>query len=344
MKVLHVLQSNRFSGAENVVCQIIAMFGDMPEIEMVYCSQDGQIREALTERNIKFAPMKKLCASEVKRVIAEEKPDVIHAHDMGASFFSALACGKTPLISHVHVNALNARKLNLKALAYYFAAKKAKHIFWVSDSSYNGYYFQKKLSSKSSILYNIIDIKALYEKAAKDTNTYDYDVVYLGRLTTQKNPQRLMQVMKKVVQKKPNVKIAVIGTGDLEAETKAVAGQLKLEENVSFLGFQSNPLKILKDAKVMVMTSRWEGTPMCALEAMALGVPIVTTPTDGLLAVVENEKTGFLSDDDDVLADSILKILEDRALYTKMSANSIQKAQEKMDTGTYKETILSFYQ
>ena len=153
-----------------------------------------------------------------------------------------------------------------------------------------------------------------------------------------------MQVMKKVVQKKPNVKIAVIGTGDLEAETKAVAGQLKLEENVSFLGFQSNPLKILKDAKVMVMTSRWEGTPMCALEAMALGVPIVTTPTDGLLAVVENEKTGFLSDDDDVLADSILKILEDRALYTKMSANSIKKAQEKMDTGTYKETILSFYQ
>ena len=39
---------------------------------------------------------------------------------------------------------------------------------------------------------------------------------------------------------------------------------------------------MLHDSKVMLMTSLWEGTPMCAVEAMALGVPIVTTPTDGL--------------------------------------------------------------
>ena len=57
MKILHLLQSNRFSGAENVVCQIIRMFENEPNIEMVYCSRDGQIREALNERNINYFKM-----------------------------------------------------------------------------------------------------------------------------------------------------------------------------------------------------------------------------------------------------------------------------------------------
>ena len=53
MKVMHLLQSNRFSGAENVVCQIISMCKD-ENIEFVYCSQNGQIKEALDERKIKY--------------------------------------------------------------------------------------------------------------------------------------------------------------------------------------------------------------------------------------------------------------------------------------------------
>ena len=71
MKVLHLLQSDRFSGAENVVCQIIGVFKDNPDIEMAYCSRDGQIRDALDERRIKFYPITNLKISEVKRVIHE---------------------------------------------------------------------------------------------------------------------------------------------------------------------------------------------------------------------------------------------------------------------------------
>lgn len=71
MRILHLLQSNRFSGAENVVCQIIEMMNDNPNIEMIYCSRDGQIRDALLERDVQFVPIKDLTKSEVKRVIFE---------------------------------------------------------------------------------------------------------------------------------------------------------------------------------------------------------------------------------------------------------------------------------
>ena len=343
MKILHLLQSNRFSGAENVVCQIIGMMQNEPDMEMVYCSRDGQISEALKERDISFAPLKELSVKEVKRVIKEQKPDIIHAHDMRAGFVAARACGRMPLISHIHNNNFDSRGLSLKSIAYYFAARKAKHIFWVSQSSFDGYAFHKSLKDKSAVLYNIIDINALYEKMKLDDNSYNYDVVYVGRLTPQKNPQRLMKVFRLMKEKKPDIKIAVVGTGDLEAETKALAKEYDLLNNVSFRGFMPNPLKLLYDSKVMIMTSRFEGTPMCALEAMALGVPIVSTPVDGLKDLVRNGKNGYLSDNSEELADKIVEIIKDSSLHDRYSDYIKAQAIEINNVERYKKTIIDVY-
>lgn len=343
MKILHLLASDRFSGAENVVCQIIGMMKDEPDTEMIYCSRDGQIREALAEREIAFAPISDVSVSEVKRVIKEYQPDVIHAHDMRASFVAARACGKITLISHIHNNAFDSRGLSIKSIAYLLAARKAKHIFWVSQSAYKGYCFYNFFAKKSEVLYNIIDIDTLYKKMEADTNTYDFDISYVGRLSYPKNPERLMNVLKKVTEKKPDVKVAIIGTGELEKETKELWRELSLENNVYFLGFQSNPLKILHDSKVMIMTSRWEGTPMCALEAMALGVPIVSTPVDGLKVLIENGKNGYLEDDDDILAERIVEIISDSELHGNMSKYTAEKAKVINDTNAYKAQLKKQY-
>lgn len=343
MKVLHLLQSNRFSGAENVVCQIIGMMRNEPDMEMVYCSRDGQISDALRERNIPFVPIQELSVKEVKRVVKEQKPDIIHAHDMRAGFVATCACGKIPLISHIHNNNFDSRGLSAKSIAYYFAARKAKHIFWVSQSSFDGYAFHKSLKNKSTVLYNIIDINALYEKMKLDNNSYDYDVVYVGRLTPPKNPRRLMNVFRLLQEKQPDVKMAVVGTGELEAETKALAKDYDLLDNVSFLGFMPNPLKLLYDSKVMIMTSRWEGTPMCALEAMALGVPIVSTPVDGLKDLVINGKNGYLSDDDEELAVKLCTLSNDELLHDLFSSACIAKSKIYNDKQKYKGKLLSVY-
>ena len=81
-RVLHLLSTNRFSGAENVACQIIRMFSDLPEYDMAYCSPDGPIADAVKSKGIFFLPMDRLSLCEIKRVIAAYKPDIIHAHDI----------------------------------------------------------------------------------------------------------------------------------------------------------------------------------------------------------------------------------------------------------------------
>ena len=69
MKILHLLASNKYSGAENVVCQIIKMFES--EVEMVYCSPVGEIENALKEKNVPYLPIASLNKKEVKKVVEE---------------------------------------------------------------------------------------------------------------------------------------------------------------------------------------------------------------------------------------------------------------------------------
>ena len=344
MKVMHVLNSRIYSGAEKVVCQIIKSFRGTEGMEMVYCSPYSEIvQQMLEEQGVTYLPMETMSTKELGRVIAQQKPDLIHAHDMRASFFSALCCGKLPLVSHIHNNAYDARGLSPKTVAYLLAGFKAKHILWVSNSSFEGYAFHKLFAKKSSVLYNIIDAQAIMEKKAADENTYDYDMIYVGRLTYQKDPQRLMRLCARLKEKKPDLKVAIVGTGELLEEVQTLCGQLGIRDNVQFLGFQSNPIKMVHDSKAMILTSRWEGTPMCALEAMCLGTPIVSTPSDGMKDIVEDGVSGYLTDDDEVMAEKLLKIMNDPAHRTYLGENAKNKFAQINDAPKYKQAIADCY-
>ena len=342
MKVLHVLNSRIYSGAEKVACQIIKSFRG--EIDMAYTSPESEIvAQMLAEQGVTYLPMKKMSVSELSRIIREQKPDLIHAHDMRAGFFSALCCGNIPMVSHVHNNAYDARGLSAKTVGYLLAGFKAKHILWVSQSSFDGYAFHKFFAKKSSILYNIIDTQQISNKKESDPNTYDYDMIYVGRLTFQKDPQRLMRLCARLKADKPDLKVAIVGTGELLEEVQALCESLNIQDNVHFLGFQSNPIKMVADSKAMILTSRWEGTPMCALEAMYLGTPVVSTPSDGMKDLLEDGVSGYLTDDDEQMAQDLLKIFTDPAHRAVLVENARRKFEAINDGDAYKKAIYDCY-
>lgn len=343
MKVMHVLNSRIYSGAEKVVCQIIHAF--QGEIEMVYCSPESNIvRKMVEAQGVTYLPMKTMSVSELSRVIREQKPDLIHAHDMRAGFFSALCCGKIPLVSHIHNNAYDARGLSPKTVGYLLAGFRAKHIFWVSQSSYDGYAFHKLFARKSSVLYNVIDTDEIYTKLSQDSNSYDYDLIYVGRLTYQKNPQRLLRLCARLKESKPDLKVAIVGTGELEEELKALSQELNLEDTVRFLGFQPNPIKMVACSKAMILTSRWEGTPMCALEAMALGTPVVSTPSDGMKDLLTDGISGYLTESDEQMAEDLLKIFTQPEHRQLLAENARKKFDSLNDGEAYKRAIWTAYQ
>lgn len=342
-KVLHLLSSNKFSGAENVVCQIINMYKDDNKYEMVYCSLDGPIKNTLKENNIIYYPLKKMNYFEVNKAIKYYNPDIIHAHDAKASILACIASKGLKIISHIHGNHDNMKKFSLKSILYYIISKKINFIFWVSNSSLEGYKYKNKIRNKSEVLYNVINLNELRKKVEQDKNEYNFDCIFLGRLCSIKDPIRLINILSLVKKELPDFKMVIIGDGELKEKCKKLVKQLNLSNNIVFMGYKSNPLKILHDSKIMIMTSKYEGTPMCALEAMSLGVPIVSTPTDGLCELIENNKTGFLSNKDEVLAKYIIKLIKNESLREEFSVNTKKRFTKLNDTNRYKERIENAY-
>lgn len=341
-KVLHVLNSNRFSGAENVVCQIIKMFEK--DVEMVYVSRDGEIRDTLADKGIRFCPVTQLSYGELKRVIEEYHPDIIHGHDIRACIAITPFSHRAELIHTIHGNDVRMRKLTAKSILYWISTWKASHIFWVSRTCLEQFRFCENVRKKSTVLYNVINPAGVLEKYNQDTNDYMYDAIYLGRLCYPKNPQRFVEVIKLAVEKKPDLSAAIVGTGEFEVEVKELCKKYHLENNIDFIGFKKNPYKILGSSKVLVMTSDWEGTPMVSLEAMALGIPIISTPTDGMKDIVECGENGFLSEDVDVLAERLVQVISDDVLWSQMSEEQKRRSEEINNIKNYKNSLLKAYE
>lgn len=343
MKILHILSSNKYSGAENVACQIIALFRE--EDDVAYCSPDGQIADALKERNIKFIPLKKMSTSEVKRAIKEFKPDVVHAHDPKAICTVGLVKGNFKMIAHVHNNRPDFRKKSLNSILFNFIVKKKKisKIFWVSNSCFNDYVFKENVREKSLVLNNIINQDEIIEKSKKAELSEKSDIAFLGRITYQKNPQRLVSIIGKIAEVYPKIKVAIIGDGDLMDECKKLAEELKLQDNIKFYGFLTNSFGLLKNSKLFLMSSRFEGNPMCILEAETLGLPIIAPEISELKTTVIDGVSGYLYKSDEECVKLVTELLNDSDKYKKLKKSTEEFSKEYNDLKKYKEILADSY-
>lgn len=339
-KILHVLSSNKYSGAENVACTIIENLKN--EYNFVYCCPNGQISDVLAKKNIEYVPIDKLSYKCLKKVVKKYNPDIIHAHDYKASCYSALI-NRTMIVSHIHQNSTKMRKRNILTILYKLCSPRFAKIIYVSDSSLDDYYYKNYVVNKSIVLYNVIDISSINYKAKQFTPSEEYDLIFLGRLTAQKNPERLIRIMAKLKKMNNNIKLAIIGDGEKREILEHMINEYNLETNIDMLGYQTNPYPYLKKGKILIMTSVFEGTPMAVLEAMNFGLVIVSTPVDGLKKIIKNDYNGFLYSDDDTMASCVNELLNDKKHLNELSKNSKNFFLEYNDLNKYCNTIRDIY-
>ncbi|WP_051551167.1 glycosyltransferase [Kandleria vitulina] len=322
-KVLHILSTNKYSGAENVACTIIKNMCD--NYEMYYCSPKGDISIKLDEMGINYIPLNKLSFLEIKKVVKNINPDIIHAHDNKATVYSSFFKKKSTIISHIHGNNKIMNRRNLKTILFNLCSNNIDKFIWVSDSSLDGYYYKKNILNKSVVLYNVIDTKEVKNKSNAYKVEKKYDLIFLGRLAYPKNPERLIDIMKILKEKKNDITLAIVGDGSDRAKIEQLVRDFGLNDNITFYGYKQNPYPILKNSKILVMTSIYEGTPMCALEAQALGKYIIATPVDGLKKIVINDDNGFLSNDNEELANKIIEFLKKKQLNVNNIDSNLEK-------------------
>ena len=152
-------------------------------------------------------------------------------------------------------------------------------------------------------------------------------VLGAGRLINQKDFPTLLRAFKLVIQVKP-ARLVILGEGKDRRQLEKLAQILGISENVAFIGFQINPFKYMKRARVFVLSSLHEGFGNVLVEAMACGTPVISTDCkSGPGEIIENGKSGILVPVSDYqsLSKAIIKVLSDDYLWQKFSAEGLEK-------------------
>jgi glycosyltransferase involved in cell wall biosynthesis len=142
-----------------------------------------------------------------------------------------------------------------------------------------------------------------------------------------------------VFERLPEYRATMVGGGDLE---RSVQKRIKLRAlKVEFLGLlpHERTLQVLSTLGVLVMTSRWEGLPILALEAMSVGVHVVATRVGGLPEIIEDGRSGMLvktRSPDEIVA-AVRTVTEDLELRDSI----IRSARERVQTLFSEERMLS---
>lgn len=156
-------------------------------------------------------------------------------------------------------------------------------------------------------------------------------VISVGRLDAQKGYDLLIDAWKLVVEKHPDWKLNIFGTGELEHELRNKIRIFDMEDKIELKGLSKEIEKEYMASSFFVMSSLYEGLPMVLLEAMSCGLPVVSFDCEwGPREVIQNERNGFLVPAKDYikLADQINILIENRQLRNEMSNEAVRTSKK----------------
>jgi glycosyltransferase involved in cell wall biosynthesis len=170
-------------------------------------------------------------------------------------------------------------------------------------------------------------------------------ILAIGRLTAQKDHPTLLRAFARARDHNPDARLAILGIGPLEQETRALAASLGLGSSVLFPG-RCEIRDWLERASVFAHTSRWEGFGLVLLEAMLASLPIVATRVSAVPEVVADGETGLLFEPGDVvgIGDALAELLSDPERARALGDAGLQRARTHFSTARMADETIAVYE
>ncbi|MCW3983450.1 MAG: glycosyltransferase family 4 protein [Candidatus Bathyarchaeota archaeon] len=217
--------------------------------------------------------------------------------------------------------------------------------------------YYKIPAHKIRVIHNGVDIQKFQPatdkrkiKAALGFNPDDIAIVSVGRLYARKGLFTLIESMPAVVKRFPNAKFIISGKGQSDEMQKLIAHATRLGviNNIVFTGYYPDkklPL-LYQAADVFAFSTFYEHHPFAVLEALATGLPVVTTTVGGIPETIQSGKNGFLVKpfDEKAFADRILHLLEHPAEASEMGVKARQTVVEQLDWRIVVKDAMKVYQ
>ncbi|MDF9844048.1 MULTISPECIES: glycosyltransferase [unclassified Paenibacillus] len=339
MKILHIINNLGSGGAEKLIEETIPLLnnnsGLLVEL-LLLTDKDNVFEKALKSAHIKIGiiPLKKMRSPlnifYIRNYIIQGAYDIVHVHLFPAQYWTAMACmlifkNKPRLITTEHNTTNRRRKKKYFRYIDQFIYSKIDKIVSISDATKRSIDSWLNLTSKNAMKSVVIEngINLGKFKSAEEYYKHDINVEFsnetkllcmVGRFTTQKDHQTLIKALARLPE---YIHLLLVGEGEQKDVYESLALKLEVDDRVHFLGFRNDIERILKTVDMVILSSKWEGFGLAALEGMSSGKLVLGTNVEGLAEVIGDEDLLFEVGNDRELAEKIMMYLNDTQLYLK---------------------------
>ena len=194
----------------------------------------------------------------------------------------------------------------------------------VVQTQHNKDYFSKRLQKKCRIIYNPVDLQDKKGMALRTEKKRR--IVSAARLMKQKNQLMLLESFAQIKKDFPDYTLTVYGEGPFRDTLEARIAQLNLTDSVFLPGKVQNVFDCIADADLFVLSSDFEGMPNALIEAMCLGLPVISTKVSGATDLIEHGHNGMLAEvgDTNQLTECMRQMLADPQLRLRCAVNALE--------------------
>lgn len=370
MSKLHIVQicdhlgwpGSRMHGVKRLFAWMIPRFDpDRFEVSLVSLRKKDLSADTLEDLGIdvhylhksKFDPT---TLPALLKLLDRLDADILHLHGYGATTFGRLAAAVRgyPVILHEHAN--HTTTPWFQQMADRLLARYTDLAIGVSQSTVD-FVVRARLMSpgRTRLVYLGAPLdefgrpRSPAEVAAARAQLGIPDgalaVGTVTRLMPSKGNQYLVEAAGQVLQSVPEARFYIVGEGELQTDLEAQVASLGIAARVQLPGFQADVAVPFAAFDVVVFPSLWEGTPLTAFEALAMGKPIVSTDADGLRDILTADRDALVVPKADAasLAQAIVTLLQDPAARERLGAEA-RRTSAKHDIGAFVRKMERLYE
>lgn len=364
IRVLHFISDSNIGGAGRLLLHCLRHF-DREKLDVAVVLPRGsalvpQIR-ALDTRVIETdagrdASHERGAAAVFRRIIREEKPDIVHTHSAFDARLAAWQCGVKSRVYTRHSVFEPSKRLTTfpgRQLNGFVNNTLATRIVAVADAAADNLTATGVRADKITVILNGVEpltrtseTERIALRRSLGFAETDFICGISARFEPYKGYADLLETARLTAQRCDNIKFLCMGGGSVYEETVENARQLGLEDRVVFAGFCDDvaPYYSIFD---LSLNCSWgtEATSLSLIEAMSLGLPAVATRYGGNPGVIADCENGFLTPvrDPGAMADAIVRIATDAALYRTLSSGATRIFREKFTAEAMTRRLEAIY-
>ncbi|HLK28150.1 MAG TPA: glycosyltransferase family 4 protein [Puia sp.] len=343
MQVLHISGATSWRGGEQ---QLVNLYDALKKVgikQTIYCPAKSALADYCTANRLSHYTFTKtggfniIAAFQLKKIL-RDNPDfsIVHLHDSDAHTIGYLS-----FLFGVKVSMVLSRKVVFKIKSSTFTKRKynascIKKIICVSEAVRK--VVEEAVEDKSKLIVVYEGVKKPDPSTSKkfilpieiENRKLDFLVGYIAALTPEKDHETFLQTAAALIKKGLRIGFVIAGTGKEKNNIEARIKELHLSENVFMIGFCENVPALMEKLNVLLFTSLQEGFPITILEAFFLKLPVVATDAGGITEMIDDSKTGFISEKGNAkqLSDNVEKILSNPSLRKSVRENAFEFVQQ----------------